>query len=95
MCGKVGAEDVGIVADFAKVDALSAALKEEEAVKVFEEGRVRLMDRAKDSLAGGSKFAEEADNVEGGLRVETRSGLVEEEEEFGFGSELNTDYSSC
>ena len=85
VAAEVVEQNVGIFADVAEVDAFAAFLQEEEAVEVFEEGRVRLVDGAEDALAGGGELAEESNDVEGGLGVETGGGLVEEEEEFGFG----------
>lgn len=86
---KVLAEDLGVVADVAKVDTPSAALEEEQTVEVFKERRVRLVDCAEDCLSRGGELAEEADNVEGGLGVEAGGGFVEEEEEFGFSCQFN------
>ena len=48
------------------------------------------MDGDEDSLSSGSELAEEADDVEGGLAVEPRGGLVKEEQQLGLGSELDS-----
>lgn len=48
------------------------------------------MDCAENGLAGGGKFAKKTDDVEGGLRVETGSRLIKEEEKFRFRGELDT-----
>lgn len=52
------------------------------------------MDGTQDGLTGGSKFSQETDNVEGALTVETGSRLVQEEQELGLGSQLDTDGKS-
>ena len=50
---------------------------------------LRLMDGAKDLLAGGGKFAQEAYNIIGALAIETTGRLVEEEQELWLSSELD------
>lgn len=52
------------------------------------------MDGTQDLLAGSSEFSKESNNVVGGLTIETGRRLVEEEQEVGFGGELDTDGNS-
>lgn len=73
-----------------KVDTLTAALKEQEAVEGLEDQGVRLVDCAENRNTGTGKLLEETSDTEGTGRVETRGGLIEEEQEVGLGSELNT-----
>jgi hypothetical protein len=70
---------------------LSAALKKQKAVELREEEGVGLMDGAEDALASGSQLAQEPDDVEGALAIETRRRLVEEEQQLGLGRELDAD----
>lgn len=50
--------------------------------------------RAKNTLTGGSELPQEPNNIEGRLAVETRCGLVKEEQELRLGSQLDTDGES-
>jgi hypothetical protein len=76
--------------DVSEVDALSPSLEEEESVEILEEKGVGLMDGAEDRLAGGGELSKESDDIEGGLSVETRGGLVKEEEKLRLRSKLNS-----
>jgi hypothetical protein len=49
------------------------------------------MDGAEDALASGSQLAQEPDDIEGALAIETRRRLVEEEQQLGLGRELDAD----
>src|SRR5689334_8659864 len=49
------------------------------------------MDSAQDSLASLGQLLQKIENGPGGLRVETRSGLVDEKQQRGLGSEFDTD----
>lgn len=84
-------QDVRVLSDVSEVDALSPSLEKKESVEVLEEEGVGLMDGAEDRLAGGGELSEESDDVEGGLSVETRGGLVEEEEKLRLRSKLDSD----
>jgi hypothetical protein len=69
--GEVLAENVRVLADVAKVDGTSSRLEKEQTIEVLEEHGVRLMDGTEDGLTGSGEFAEETDDVVGGLAVET------------------------
>jgi hypothetical protein len=58
---------LGVLADFAEVDCLSAFGKEEQAVEFLEEDGAGLMDGAEDGLAGGGQLLEEGDDGPGAL----------------------------
>lgn len=60
-------KDVGVGADVSKVNASSSSLEEKQAIEIFEESGVGLVDGAEDGLACCSKFLEESDDVECGL----------------------------
>lgn len=64
----------------AKVDGLASGCEQKDSVKALEEDCGGLVDRAQNGLAIIGELAEEAADRPGGLAVETRSGLVEEEE---------------
>lgn len=49
------------------------------------------MDGAEDGLAVAAERVEEVEDGPGGLAVETRGGLVEEDEELGAGGEFDAD----
>lgn len=83
-------ENMGVFADVTEVNTLATPLEKEQSVEVFEKSRVGLMDSAQDGLASGSKFAKETNDVESTLRIETRSRLVQEQEELRLGSEFDT-----
>ena len=86
---KVFEEGLGVFANLAKVDGLTAGSQEEETVELLEEDRVRLVDGAENGLAGVGELAEEDADSPGRLGIQTRGGLVEEEKELGFRYELN------
>jgi hypothetical protein len=80
-----------VLADRSVVDSLTTSLKKEQSVEGLEQKGVGLVDGTEDLLAGRSKLSEETDQVVSGLTVETRGRLVEEEQEIGLGSKLDTD----
>lgn len=88
---KVSDEVLAVVPEGPVVDDAAAGLEEDELVKVLKEDGGGLVDGAQDGLAGVGEFAEEAHNVEGGARVETRRGFVEEEEQLRLGGEFDAD----
>jgi len=84
-------EDVSVSADVAKVYRLPALLQQQQAVKVLEQRRIGLVNGAEDSLSSRRELLKETDDVERALRVQSGRRLVEEEKEFRFRGQLNTD----
>lgn len=83
-------DHVGILANLAKVHGPTAGSQEKNAVELLVQKCGRLVDGAQDSLAAGRELADERGHGPGGLAVEARGGLVEEEQEVGLGSKLHT-----
>lgn len=81
----------GVVADITKVDSLTAAGEEEQAVELLEEDGAGLMDGAEDGLTGIGQLAEESANGPGALRVETTSRLIKEEKKLRLSCQFDTD----
>ncbi|KAI3475787.1 hypothetical protein L1887_62784 [Cichorium endivia] len=92
--GKVVDNVRRVGSDGAKVDRLATALEQKQAVELLKEQRVGLVDRAQDRLTGRSELLEEAHHVVRRLTVQTRSGLVEEEQQVRARSKLHTDRHS-
>jgi hypothetical protein len=80
-----------VLSDISEVDSLSTLLKKQETVELFEQDGGWLMDSAKNSLTVGSELSHETDNRPGGLRVKTRRGFIQEEQESWLSDEFNTD----
>lgn len=85
VAGKVRRDVGGRSAGGASVDGLAARCEENDIVEELEKLARRLMDRAQDGQARRRDFAEEAADLERGLRVETTGRFVEEEKEIGVG----------
>lgn len=64
-------ESTAVVADFAKVDRLTAASEEEESIELLEEDSAGLVNCAEDCLTVVCQLPEERANSPGGLGVET------------------------
>ena len=88
---KVAQESRSIVAKVSKVNGLSTLSEQEEVIELLEEDSRRLMDSSEDSLSIIGKFAKEGNDGPGGLRVETRGWLVQEEKKSWLGGELDSD----
>jgi hypothetical protein len=87
---KVVDEFVRVLADLVKVDGLSTLGQEEQSVETFEQHGGRLVDSAQDGLTMVRKLFEEIQNVPRGLRVQTRSRLVEEKQQLGLGDQFDS-----
>lgn len=80
-----------VLAEIAEVDGLAALLQQQEAVESLEQLGRRLMDGGEDGLSVVRELAQQEHDRPRRLRVETRSRLVEEDEQGRLGDQLDTD----
>lgn len=84
-------ESLRVLADLTKVHGLAALGEQQQAVEALEQDGRGLVDGAQDSLAVAGELLHEVADGPRCLTVETGRGLVEEEQQLGTGSELDTD----
>lgn len=68
-----------VTANISKVYTLASTLEQKQAVKVFEQCGVWLMNSTENSLACVGQLFEKSNDVEGRLRIQTRGWLIQEE----------------
>ena len=80
-----------VLPEVAKVDGLATLLQQQEAVEGLEQLGRRLVDGGEDGLSVVRELAQQQHDRPRRLRVETRSRLVEEDEQGRLGDQLDTD----
>lgn len=88
---KVVDQGLRVLANVAKVDGSSTLGQEKQAIEALEQHGGRLVNGAKDGLAGLGKLFEEVEDGPRGLRVESRGRFINEQQQRRLRSELNAD----
>ena len=77
--------------DQAETYSFTTPFQQQKTIEAGEQKSRRLVDRAKNSLALVGELPQKPNNVPRALTIQPRCRFVQEQQEFGLGSELNTD----